>query len=86
MALSLILVVVLAGGAGGRLELLTDNRAKPAVSYGGMYRLIDFPLSCSGASRSIRRVVLRGRRRRDGSASCGRGRCRRRRCGGGSRG
>ena len=45
MTLSRILVVVLAGGAGGRLELLTDNRAKPAVSYGGMYRLIDFPLS-----------------------------------------
>jgi len=45
MALTRILVVVLAGGAGGRLELLTDCRAKPAVSYGGMYRLIDFPLS-----------------------------------------
>jgi len=45
MALTRILVVVLAGGAGGRLELLTDNRAKPAVAFGGMYRLIDFPLS-----------------------------------------
>lgn len=45
MTLTRILVVVLAGGAGGRLELLTDDRAKPAVSYGGMYRLIDFPLS-----------------------------------------
>ena len=40
-----ILVVVLAGGAGSRLELLTEGRAKPAVPYGGMYRLIDFPLS-----------------------------------------
>jgi glucose-1-phosphate adenylyltransferase len=38
-------VVVLAGGAGGRLELLTDERAKPAVPYGGSYRLIDVPLS-----------------------------------------
>jgi glucose-1-phosphate adenylyltransferase len=38
-------VVVLAGGAGGRLELLTDDRAKPAVPYGGSYRLIDVPLS-----------------------------------------
>ncbi len=45
MALTRILVLVLAGGAGGRLELLTENRAKPAVAYGGMYRLIDFPLS-----------------------------------------
>jgi glucose-1-phosphate adenylyltransferase len=45
MSLTRILVVVLAGGAGGRLEMLTENRAKPAVSYGGMYRLIDFPLS-----------------------------------------
>ena len=39
------LVVVLAGGAGGRLELLTRSRAKPAVPFGGHYRLIDFPLS-----------------------------------------
>ena len=38
-------VVVLAGGAGGRLELLTADRAKPAVPYGGAYRLIDVPLS-----------------------------------------
>jgi glucose-1-phosphate adenylyltransferase len=39
------LVVVLAGGAGGRLELLTHDRAKPAVPYAGTHRLIDFPLS-----------------------------------------
>src|SRR5215208_7047691 len=39
------LVVVLAGGAGGRLELLTHERAKPAVSFAGTHRLIDFPLS-----------------------------------------
>jgi glucose-1-phosphate adenylyltransferase len=39
------LVVILAGGAGGRLELLTKSRAKPAVPFGGMYRLIDFPLT-----------------------------------------
>jgi glucose-1-phosphate adenylyltransferase len=45
MALRRILVLVLAGGAGGRLELLTDQRAKPAVPFGGVYRLIDFPLS-----------------------------------------
>src|SRR5215211_8716110 len=47
------LVVVLAGGAGGRLELLTRDRAKPAVSFGGTHRLIDFPLSnCSNAGLS----------------------------------
>lgn len=40
-----VLVVVLAGGEGGRLELLTDARAKPAVPYGGHYRLIDVVLS-----------------------------------------
>src|SRR5687767_14956308 len=45
MALPRILVLVLAGGAGGRLELLTEQRAKPAVPFGGVYRLIDFPLS-----------------------------------------
>ena len=39
------LVVVLAGGAGGRLELLTRERAKPAVPYAGTHRLIDFPMS-----------------------------------------
>ncbi len=39
------LVVVLAGGAGGRLELLTQERAKPAVSFAGTHRLIDFALS-----------------------------------------
>src|ERR671917_2282147 len=45
MALPRVLVLVLAGGAGGRLELLTEQRAKPAVPFGGVYRLIDFPLS-----------------------------------------
>src|SRR5215218_8508532 len=45
MALPRILVLVLAGGAGGRLELLTDQRAKPAVPVAGVYRLVDFPLS-----------------------------------------
>src|ERR671913_1053445 len=45
MALPRVLVLVLAGGAGGRLELLTEERAKPAVPFAGVYRLIDFPLS-----------------------------------------
>ena len=39
------LVLILAGGAGGRLELLTHTRAKPAVPFAGTHRLIDFPLS-----------------------------------------
>lgn len=45
MAPPRVLLLVLAGGAGGRLELLTEHRAKPAVPYGGVYRLVDFPLS-----------------------------------------
>ncbi|MGY1698506.1 glucose-1-phosphate adenylyltransferase family protein [Geodermatophilus sp. SYSU D00766] len=45
MALPRLLVLVLAGGAGGRLQLLTADRAKPAVPFAGVYRLVDFPLS-----------------------------------------
>src|SRR3954451_16902881 len=45
MSLPRILVLVLAGGQGSRLELLTETRAKPAVPFAGVYRLIDFPLS-----------------------------------------
>ena len=39
------LAVVLAGGKGSRLEPLTRDRAKPAVPFGGSYRIIDFSLS-----------------------------------------
>ncbi|PID66549.1 MAG: glucose-1-phosphate adenylyltransferase [Gammaproteobacteria bacterium] len=39
------LVLILAGGRGSRLYELTDNRAKPAVYFGGSRRIIDFPLS-----------------------------------------
>jgi glucose-1-phosphate adenylyltransferase len=45
MALPRVLVLVLAGGAGSRLELLTERRAKAVVPFAGVYRLIDFPLS-----------------------------------------
>lgn len=37
--------MLLAGGQGSRLKVLTENIAKPAVPYGGKYRIIDFPLS-----------------------------------------
>src|ERR1700732_1739476 len=40
-----VLGIVLAGGAGTRLAPLTDDRAKPAVPFGGVYRLVDFALS-----------------------------------------
>ncbi|MCY7346567.1 MAG: glucose-1-phosphate adenylyltransferase [Pyrinomonadaceae bacterium] len=40
-----VLALILAGGKGGRLGLLTDDRAKPVMPFGGSYRLIDFALS-----------------------------------------
>ena len=40
-----MLAMILAGGRGSRLHELTSKVAKPAVSYGGRYRIIDFPLS-----------------------------------------
>ena len=40
-----MLAMMLAGGRGSRLHELTNKVAKPAVSYGGRYRIVDFPLS-----------------------------------------
>jgi glucose-1-phosphate adenylyltransferase len=45
MDLSKVSTVILAGGKGQRLEPLTRDRAKPAVPFGGIYRIIDFALS-----------------------------------------
>ena len=61
MALSIsgksVLGIVLAGGAGTRLSPLTADRAKPAVPFGGLYRLIDFALS-NLANGGIRKICV----------------------------
>jgi glucose-1-phosphate adenylyltransferase len=53
-----ILVIVLAGGEGRRLLPLTADRAKPAVPFGGSYRLIDFVLSNFANAGLLKIVVL----------------------------
>ncbi|MGH9063522.1 MAG: glucose-1-phosphate adenylyltransferase [Acidimicrobiales bacterium] len=52
------LAIVLAGGEGKRLAPLTDDRAKPAVPFGGSYRLVDFVLSNLVNAGFLRIVVL----------------------------
>ena len=52
-----VLGMVLAGGAGTRLAPLTADRAKPAVPFGGVYRLVDFALS-NLANSSIRKICV----------------------------
>src|SRR5271156_1018730 len=52
-----VLGLVLAGGAGTRLAPLTADRAKPAVPFGGLYRLIDFALS-NLANAQIRKICV----------------------------
>ncbi len=51
------LAIVLAGGMGSRLSPLTDNRAKPAVPFGGKYRIIDFTLTNCLHS-ELRRILV----------------------------
>src|SRR5438874_2885687 len=53
-----ILAMVLAGGEGKRLMPLTSDRAKPAVPFGGIYRLVDFVLSNLVNGGYLRIVVL----------------------------
>lgn len=45
MAHDRILAIIQAGGAGGRMDVLTRERAKPALPFAGVYQLVDFPLS-----------------------------------------
>lgn len=52
-----VVAVVLAGGKGSRLEPLTRDRAKPAVPFGGNYRIIDFALS-NCLNSGIRRMLV----------------------------
>ncbi|MTA13584.1 MAG: glucose-1-phosphate adenylyltransferase, partial [Actinobacteria bacterium] len=58
MAAPRILVIVLAGGEGRRLSPLTIDRAKPAVPFGGSYRIIDFVLSNFANAGYLKIVVL----------------------------
>jgi glucose-1-phosphate adenylyltransferase len=58
MASPRVLAIVLAGGEGKRLMPLTADRAKPAVPFGGIYRLIDFALSNIVNSGYLKVVVL----------------------------
>ena len=52
-----VLAIVLAGGRGTRLDPLTRDRAKPAVPFGGIYRIIDFTLSnCINAD--LRKILV----------------------------
>jgi glucose-1-phosphate adenylyltransferase len=57
MAERRVLGIVLAGGAGTRLAPLTADRAKPAVPFGGLYRLVDFALS-NLVNSGIRRIAV----------------------------
>lgn len=52
-----VLGVLLAGGAGERLYPLTRDRAKPAVTFGGIYRIIDITLS-NCINSGLRRVYI----------------------------
>src|SRR5256712_13578426 len=52
-----VLTMILAGGAGERLYPLTRDRAKPAVPFGGIYRIIDLTLS-NCVNSGLRRIFV----------------------------
>jgi glucose-1-phosphate adenylyltransferase len=52
-----VVTLILAGGKGTRLEPLTRDRAKPAVPFGGLYRIIDFTLS-NCINSNLRRILV----------------------------
>src|SRR2546430_17377084 len=58
MASRRVLGIVLAGAAGKRLAPLTEDRAKSAVPFGGLYRLVDFALSNLANARITKICVL----------------------------
>ncbi len=57
MILNNVLTIILAGGQGERLYPLTKDRAKPAVPFGGIYRIIDFTLS-NCLNSGLRKIVV----------------------------
>src|SRR5437773_3938845 len=52
-----VLTFILAGGKGERLDPLTRDRAKPAVPFGGIYRIVDFTLS-NCLNSGLRRILV----------------------------
>ena len=54
-----LVAMLLAGGQGSRLYALTQKLAKPAVPFGGKYRIIDFPLSTCQDYANARKILNR---------------------------
>jgi glucose-1-phosphate adenylyltransferase len=65
-----VLTMLLAGGRGSRLGPLTRERAKPAVPFGGMYRIVDFALSNCLNNRQLNILVLTQHKSRMDAHTC----------------